>query len=414
MSGGKFFLTLVAMLLRVVPFFLIPGLVRSSMSALGNLGAKISGIGSRFGSSVTSSARKSDAFQRGSEFGEQLRGRGIAARHKILGKLTRGKYTGSKGSKRRLARAIGTQEARIRGDAKAGAIAAGGFISSGQATDIMSSALDAEETQGIKDAENGYKLNMDTGDYNAVNNELEARLNDLQANPENIEVRRKVKALTKILLESDDGRGALTETVQKFAEANPTSKATEALGRYLGNSENMGTIKSHSQRGLQNLVKNINQGAPIKSLAEYAAMGTDKINANAVGGMDVSSLRAQVAAANAGALTGNNLRDLANKYTQALTSENAANNINDESAKELNEIRRLAYMADHGNSDVGFKKLSPGDELKVMHTKATVPTGWTESGVWIGGGAGPTQQQQIAYQEWAKHSAEVDRYNSQI
>lgn len=415
-SGGGFFLTLVAMLLRVVPFFLIPGMVRNSMSAMGNIGAKIAGIGSRLGGNAVSNIRKSDGFQRFSELGEQLRGRGIQARHKILGKITGGRYTGSAGSKRRLARAISAQEARIRGDAKAGAIASGGFISRGRIEDIEASARDAEETQGIKDAENGYRLSdkVDVNNTSSVKNELQEQLDELNKNPENVEVRRKVKALTKILLETDDGRGALMEATQAFASTHQGSEVTKILGKYLGNGENMGKIKSVNQRGLQNLVKDINNGTAIKTLADYGAMGVNKINANAVGGMDVSSLKAQVAAANAGVLSGEDLQRLANKYTQALTSENAANNISDESAEQLNKIRRLAYMENHNYSDDGFQDLNPGDELKVRHTKAAVPTGWTASGVWIGGGSGPTQQQQIAYQEWARHSAEVDRHNSQI
>lgn len=361
MSGGKFFLTLVAMLLRVVPFFLIPGLVKSSMSALGNLGAKISGIGSRFGSSVTGSARKSDAFQRGSEFGEQLRGRGIAARHKILGKITGGKYTGSKGSKRRLARAIGAQEARIRGDAKAAAIAGGGFISSGRRDDITSSAIDAEETQGIKDAENGYRLdeNFDANSESKVSEELEKRLNELNQNPENVEVRRKVKALTKILLETDNGRGTLMETVQKFAEANQGSKAASILGKYLGNGENMGKIKGSDQRGLQKLVMDINNGTAIKTALEYSALGTDKLKAGTVGNIDVSALKQQVAAAKAGLLSGNNLTQVTDVYRQALASENAANLINGESLEQINELLKEEFKAKNGSYD-GFQEVRLG------------------------------------------------------
>lgn len=361
MSGGKFFLTLVAMLLRVVPFFLIPGLVKSSMSALGNLGAKISGIGSRFGSSVTGSARKSDAFQRGSEFGEQLRGRGIAARHKILGKITGGKYTGSKGSKRRLARAIGAQEARIRGDAKAAAIAGGGFISSGRRDDITSSAIDAEETQGIKDAENGYRLdeNFDANSESKVSEELEKRLNELNQNPENVEVRRKVKALTKILLETDNGRGTLMETVQKFAEANQGSKAASILGKYLGNGENMGKIKGSDQRGLQKLVMDINNGTTIKTALEYSALGTDKLKAGTVGNIDVSALKQQVAAAKAGLLSGNNLTQVTDVYRQALASENAANLINGESLEQINKLLKEEFKAKNGSYD-GFQEVRLG------------------------------------------------------
>lgn len=52
--------------------------------------------------------------------------------------------------------------------------------------------------------------------------------------------------------------------------------------------------------------------------------------------------------------------------------------------------------------------------LKITHgtaQKAPVPPGWTAAGMWVGSGS-PTKQQQIAYEEWAKHSAEIDRRNS--
>ncbi len=372
MSGGKFFLTLVAMLLRVVPFFLIPGLVKSSMSALGNLGAKISGIGSRFGSSVTGSARKSDAFQRGSEFGEQLRGRGIAARHKILGKITGGKYTGSKGSKRRLARAIGAQEARIRGDAKAAAIAGGGFISNSRTNDIYASARDAEETQGIKDAENGFRLDpdFDAGNHTEVNNRLKQYLEELNQNPDDIVVRRKVKALTKILLESDDGRGDLARTVQEFAKANTqavtdengrvtyqSSKAVKDLGKYLGSGENMSKIKGSGQRGLKSLVDDINRGNNIRTSVEYGAAGVDKFNAAGVGDIDITSLESQVAAAQADALSGETLHKLTDIYRRAIASENAGNLISGESLAQINKLLKEEHRQNTGSYD-GFQEIT--------------------------------------------------------
>lgn len=403
-TNPNIFLILVAMLLRVVPFFLIPGLVRSSMSALGNVGAKISSIGSRFGGNVTGAARKSDGFQRFAEFGEQARARGVNLRHKAYGKLTGGRFTGRKSSKRRIARAISTQEARIRGDAKAGAIASGGFISRGRRDDIMSSALEAEEAQGVKDADNGYKLdeNFDANNASTVSAELERRLNELQKKPDNVEVRRKVKALTKILLESDDGRGALTETVQKFAEANPSSKATSILGRYLGNSENMGIIKGKNQRGLQNLVQHINKGQAIQSLADYSAMGAGKIGAGAVGGLDESFLKAQVAAARSGALSGSDLQKFADTYTRALTSENAANEIPPELVDYLNDIRAMAYP--------GSAPLQPGEMLPIPH--ATMPAGWTYNNTaqrWEDGHGGAlSREDAIKAEEIAKHNARAD------
>lgn len=48
----NFFYNLVAMLLQVVPFFFIPSILKSSMAAMGNLGMKISNMGTRWGNAA--------------------------------------------------------------------------------------------------------------------------------------------------------------------------------------------------------------------------------------------------------------------------------------------------------------------------------------------------------------------------
>ncbi len=58
---------LAAMLVQVIPYFFIPMLLKNSMAGLGNLGAKISGLGSRLGRGLSGSIRKSDGFQNAQE-----------------------------------------------------------------------------------------------------------------------------------------------------------------------------------------------------------------------------------------------------------------------------------------------------------------------------------------------------------
>ncbi len=57
---GGFFFALTAMLLQVIPFFFVPTLVKNSLSAAGQLGAKIAGMGDRLGSSLQKTARNSN------------------------------------------------------------------------------------------------------------------------------------------------------------------------------------------------------------------------------------------------------------------------------------------------------------------------------------------------------------------
>lgn len=64
-DGGDMgvFYTLVAAMISVVPFFFIPSLLKQSMLAMGNIGAKISGLGNRLGRDATGAIRGSRFYQ---------------------------------------------------------------------------------------------------------------------------------------------------------------------------------------------------------------------------------------------------------------------------------------------------------------------------------------------------------------
>lgn len=61
-AGGNanFFFSLVAMLVSVVPFFMIPSILRSSMAAMGNLGVRVSQFGQNLGHRASAGARNSE------------------------------------------------------------------------------------------------------------------------------------------------------------------------------------------------------------------------------------------------------------------------------------------------------------------------------------------------------------------
>lgn len=88
-----------------------------------------------------------------------------------------------------------------------------------------------------------------------------------------------------------------------------------------------------------------------------------------------------------------------------------------EGAEQLKQALSIAKSKGFINAATGavVSEYTGPTKLKITHAnqqKAPVPHGWTETGIWVGGGTGPTRQQQIAYEEWARHSAEVDRRNS--
>lgn len=63
MGQGGFFAALTAMVVGVMPIFLIPTVLRNSFTMLGNLGAKLQGIGQKTGGWTTGKIRNSGAYQ---------------------------------------------------------------------------------------------------------------------------------------------------------------------------------------------------------------------------------------------------------------------------------------------------------------------------------------------------------------
>ena len=62
-NSDSFLVALIAMLLNVIPFFFIPTLLRASFAAMGNIGAKITGVGRGINGTVNSRAKGSDYYK---------------------------------------------------------------------------------------------------------------------------------------------------------------------------------------------------------------------------------------------------------------------------------------------------------------------------------------------------------------
>ena len=62
-NSDSFLVALIAMLLNVIPFFFIPTLLRASFAAMGNIGAKITGVGRNINGTVNSRAKGSDYYK---------------------------------------------------------------------------------------------------------------------------------------------------------------------------------------------------------------------------------------------------------------------------------------------------------------------------------------------------------------
>jgi len=85
--------------------------------------------------------------------------------------------------------------------------------------------------------------------------------------------------------------------------------------------------------------------------------GVDKFNAAGVGDIDITSLKSQVAAAQADALSGETLHKLTDIYRRAIASENAGNLISGESLAQINNLLKEEHRQNTGSYD-GFQKIT--------------------------------------------------------
>lgn len=107
-SGGEmqWFYAITAMLVKVVPFFLVPSLLRGSLSLMGNLGAKVSAFGNGLRGGITRGVRGSRAYQE--HQAEEQRRVNLRRDQRIANRLNRRAEGGGivAGARRRLAGVI--------------------------------------------------------------------------------------------------------------------------------------------------------------------------------------------------------------------------------------------------------------------------------------------------------------------
>lgn len=366
-SGASIFLQLVSALLVVVPFFFIPTVVKGALTAVGNIGAKLSMIGRGARGSAMRVAKSSNAYQQLDSVAGATHGRAMKGVRSGVGKFVRkfsggrkladgrlGEFAGRLGN-RRIAQYAQKEYDYTRRMAAANAIAEGGFMTAERRQGIEDDIRDQEEGKGINEQMALLRTEMGSngvGNYMSLSEALQKASDDYNKKPTDVTLRRKIKALTKYLLDLDDGRGSLMNAAHDAFSRNPTGATAQALNDFLQRPENMGTIKQSGQRGLQALLQDRATGKPIGSLAHYAAAKPDKTDPNSVGRIDTSMIKAQTQAlmdaqGNPSILLSNNgdgSNDLQNfeawaqLYQNAMNDERTKNNINAENKKLMNEM----------------------------------------------------------------------------
>lgn len=251
-GGGKFFsslflkmdidsfiFNLVAMMMQVIPLFFIPSLVRTALTALGNIGTQISNFGSKIGRTATGAFRRSDVAERmamsagtwGRQHGYKF-GAGVGKtlrRIPGVGGLAR-RFDNSKAGQA-LAKSRDVNNARFAmkyrkqaaDDKYASLLAAGGLPTEGSDTlrSIEATAQEKYDQEKRVDMDNVYK-NMDKGefDYDSfadVSGELTKVIKQSMMEPENRDLKLRAQVLAnRLYSQGPNGIDALMETMDQF------------------------------------------------------------------------------------------------------------------------------------------------------------------------------------------------------
>lgn len=358
-ASAGIFLKIIAALLKVVPFFFIPTLVKGALAAFGNIGAKISSFGRGISGNASRAMRGSDLYQRADAGAGALHGRGMLGLRKGIGGIIRkvpggnkladskfGQFVGRRGN-RRIARYAQKQYDLATKDAAANAIAGSGFMNAARRAGIEAAAQEKAEAQGIEEQQSLYRTQLGTAgvaNETILTQELNRIKGELDDRPFDVTLRRKVKALSKFLLDFDNGRGALFKAMHEYMSQDPDKATAQAMNDFMQRGENMGIVKQTGQRGFQAMLQDIAQGKAkaLKSFHEYAAAKGDKLNRSSLGGRDISAYDAEVESAGVGVMDDATLLDRLKIYDGALANPTTAGNIANEVRDRMNALYAIA------------------------------------------------------------------------
>ncbi len=439
-DNTSFMYNLVGMLLQIVPIFFIPSLIRNSLALAGNIGNRISQLGRGLSNKTTGALRKSEAVERArttSQYRAAQRNRDFFNRLSERGGLFKaiGKY-----GNRRMDGAVARYN-KMRLDEHQAQLY-GGSINEESIQRSLATLDRKDMERRVTEAMDNMVQDpaFDTTDPDKINLAFQTALAEVDADPTNETKMIRAKALASLLMgKGDTGQSLMIESMRNHAYGTTGvgaqgSEAMRALGGYISyNDKWMASIKGKDTGGYK-FMNDLASNKDIKSASDYAMAGSGKVTQATIGGMGDSWYRSIEKALadgsfNTDATTRAALHTYADMATKALTDPRYAGSIQKERLETLNKLRQADYemrrddwlSANTGKTTADYEKEfgkfqvleNAGDKLVVPHRRAPVPTGWREDGTWIGGGSGPNRQQRIAFEEWARHAAEVDRMNSQ-
>lgn len=389
-----FFYALVAVLIQAVPFFFIPTILRSSMTAMGNIGNRLSMFGNRFGRNATGAIRKSNAYKdrqarlAGHQAKRMFNREDWNRRHKILGypgrlKDRAGAKIRSGNSRlaemannsynRKQARRIDTMAAQRAADRQARMTVAGG----------LKDVERRERDNAMKNYESSYRGDDDfINDFAAQSRAYEDAIEKVDRDPNDANALAQLRALQNVLGSSADGQDIIQNVLhRRLAAAQARGEITisdgmKAAGKTLISDH--GGFKS-GNRGLNRLAQDLGNGEALDSskgkyavTARVGANGhtaTDKAgnqiyendhyanfgakgSATELAGANDNTLDSMLSSIRNGNMSATDMEAAYRNASEAITNNNIS--VKPEAEDKLNAIRQAAYDKLQGQQVNGY------------------------------------------------------------
>lgn len=352
--GSDFFGALTAMIAGVLPIFFIPTMLKGSFSALGTIGARISGFGAGASRGVTRALGNSGVYKNAQESARMWADRNQAGAGDIskMGRFGRFIRGGERGIT--AARARNIRNVKDYGNRELLASGAGyGAALAGAESENMKQRVAGYESMLSGDNDLGVNANSVDSLSNFHRDALSEYAN-ASTNDEKNTAMAKIRAVQNIMSKTDPGRSAVAANIASSVTAggNSAVAASSAASHLMSE---YGDLYKTKNRGTEEMLRDLtgaNGSVNMESIAErinnnsYGMAGTNKYTEETLAGADEAALKGLVA--NLGKMNDEQLQNIQGTASRAIQkSMTGSLNVKPEVLRELEKINNYRKVVDN-------------------------------------------------------------------
>lgn len=349
-EDAGFMLTLTAMLLSVVPFFFIPTIVRTSLNAIGQLGARISNFGRGIGGRLTGAIRGSERFKDAQRELATQRDENFVRRldRRAERRIAKGKdgYTAS--AQRRRARAYARADKVRREELLGQSYNDRGLLSDDEVRreQLLGNLADKDFTERVAGAKVDFRKDPAMATEEAIVKKHNELLEQFGNDPKNIQLQSQLRALEEMAMEKGaPGQDLLQQSFARYMTNNKGSwndNKEQAISKLsAGLATRYGKELNGSDKGFNTMMNHFAEGN-FKNLSSfsgddasgYSSSYDTKLAGFTAAGMNKATpgaLQRGLAALQSGAFSSGDAKKDAELKAQAQTMiTNATQALNDE------------------------------------------------------------------------------------